>query len=92
MASPNATALHETNGRVFVICPHCETIHEHEAATTPRLIEISAPCHDEKRYTIGVTMKPKNFVAAIHLYEYELQRKRAQYRRKKAATASSESE
>jgi hypothetical protein len=33
-------------------------------------------------------MKPKNFIAAIHLYEYELERKRKQYRRKKATTAS----
>lgn len=84
----NATALHETNGKVFVLCPHCTAIHEHEVASTPRLIEIDAVCDDAKRYIVGVTMKPKNFVAAIHLYEYELERKRTQYYRKKAKTAS----
>jgi len=89
MAAPNAIALHETNGRIFVICPHCEAIHEHEAAITPRLIEIDAQCDESKHYIVTPTMKPKNFVSAIHLYEYELQRKRAQYRRKKTATAES---
>lgn len=93
MPAPVANALHETNGRVFVLCPHCTAIHEHDAATTPRLIEIDAVCDDEKRYVVGVTMKPKNFVAAIHLYEYELERKRMQYHRRKAKTVqSSESE
>lgn len=86
-----ATALHETNGKVFILCPHCEAIHEHEAATTPRLIEVDAACDTHKKYTIGPTMKPRNFKAAIHLYEYELERKRSQYRRKKAA-ASTDSE
>lgn len=90
--SAKATALHETNGRVFIVCPHCEAIHEHDATTTPRLIEVEAACNPAAKYVIGVTMKPKNFVAAIHLYEYELERKRAQYRRKKAATASVSSE
>jgi hypothetical protein len=84
----NATALHETNGKIFVVCPYCTSIHEHDGSTTPRLIEIPAPCDETKRYTIGITMKPKNFIAAIHLYEYELERKRSQYRRKKATTAS----
>lgn len=84
----HTTALHETNGKVFVVCPHCSSIHEHDGSTTPRLIEIPAQCDDAKRYTIGVTMKPKNFIAAIHLYEYELERKRSQYRRKKATAAS----
>lgn len=87
-----ATALHETNGKVFVLCPHCEAIHEHEAATTPRLIEIDAACDTHKRYTIGATMKPRNFKAAIHLYEYELARKRTQYQRRKATTGSPDSE
>lgn len=88
----HATALHETNGKVFVLCPHCTGIHEYDAAVTPRLIEIPALCDETKRYIISATMKPKNFVAAIHLYEYELERKRVQYRRKKATTASASSE
>jgi hypothetical protein len=86
----NATALHETNGKVFVVCPHCTSIHGHDGSTTPRLIEIPALCDDAKRYTIGITMKPKNFIAAIHLYEYELERKRKQYYRRKKATTASE--
>jgi hypothetical protein len=84
----NATALHETNGKVFVVCPHCTSVHAHDSTTTPRLIEIPALCDDAKKYTIGSTMKPKNFIAAIHLYEYELERKRKQYRRKKSSTTS----
>jgi hypothetical protein len=78
-----AFALHETNGRVFVICPHCEKIHDHDVSSTPRLIEINAACGEGRRYSIPTTMKSRNILSALRLYEYELQRKRTQYKRKK---------
>jgi hypothetical protein len=83
-----AKALFESDGKVFVLCPHCNTVHGHDAATTPRLIAIPAACSEALNYAIAPTMKMKSLVAAMKLYDYESERKRAQYHRRKAGGAA----
>lgn len=84
----NATAVFETDGDLFVSCPFCDAIHKCKSAETPRLIEIPAVCDETRKYVITATMKPRNFTAAIRLYQYEAKRKQEQYRRRKERTAS----
>lgn len=84
----NATAVFESDGDLFVSCPFCDTIHKCKASETPRLIEVPAVCDETRKYIITATMKPRNFTAAIRLYNYEAKRKQEQYRRRKERTAS----
>lgn len=84
------TALFENDGTLFVLCPHCASIHTHDSATTARLIAVPAACStgdDGRMCIIGATVKPKSLLAAIHLHQYESRRKQDQYRRRKDKTA-----
>lgn len=86
--SAQATAVFECDGDLFISCPYCDGIHKCKAAETPRLIDVPAACDETRKYVITTTMKPRNFTAAMRLYQYEAKRKQGQYRRRKERTAS----
>jgi hypothetical protein len=83
----NAIAIAEVDNNLLVVCPYCSGIHALDKATTGRLIELPAVCDDTKKYIIGETLKPKSLISAMNLYNYETERKRKQYQKRKATTA-----
>jgi len=87
----NAVAITEIDAKVLVVCPYCSDIHALDKATTGRLIEIPAVCDPTKKYIISETLKPKTLISAMNLYNYETERKRKQYKKRKATTAPEDS-
>jgi hypothetical protein len=83
----NATAIAEVDSKVLIACPHCSMIHALDKATTGRLIELPADCDPQKRYIVGETLKTKTIISAMNLYQYETERKRKQYQKRKVTTA-----
>lgn len=77
-----AYAILHSGNDLFICCPHCNEIHKLNAAETPRLIPIPAACDATQNYTISAIVKPKSLIAALHLRDYELARKRKQYARR----------
>ena len=92
MAQPQikAYALCVSERELIVCCPHCWDIHKYEVEKVPDAKIVPAVCDESKSYSISGPFQTRQLYSAMANYEYDLDRKKRHYAKKKAEKAEME--
>jgi hypothetical protein len=86
MATP-AYTIYVKDEVHYVVCPFCWCVHSHKEYEIVKSGLMTATCDKEKVYLMSEPFTPKQLHFALNSYEYETERKRRQYRKRKEAKA-----